>query len=869
MNLFPGRKLLLLFTCILCIFSNTRAQSNRIVIGINDNWKFHEGGTEYANTPDFNDANWEIVHLPHTWNAKDPFDDNETYFRGIGWYRKNLQVDPSLKGKKIFILFEGANQVLDLYVNGAFAGEHKGGYTAFSIDITSLLKWDDGGNNSIAVQVNNAHDNFIPPLSVGYALYGGIYRNVWMIATDDLHFTDINNNAKGVYITTPKVNEQSSFIRVRTNISNESAKQRNFQLVNNLIDQDGQIISSFSNNISVNGEEIVQVIDTSSEIANPKLWSPENPYLYHLQTKIVEDEKVLDEVSNAIGFRWFGFDSQKGFFLNGKKYILHGTNRHQDRQGKGSALSDEDQIEDLNIIKNMGANFLRLAHYPQAPEVLRLADQLGIIIWEEIPVVNYMNIDPEFLANAENMLHEMIYQNFNHPAIIMWGSMNEILLHSKEGVRIQKHVEDSLYVKSIKKYAIKLDSVVRAEDPSRYSTMAMHGSGDYARYGLDKISQVAGHNLYDGWYSGKVEAFGNYLDKLHKEEPDQNIFISEYGAGSDRELNSSDPKRLDFTGQYQRYYHENYLRQINARPYLGGTAIWNEFDFSQPNIGGPMSNQNNKGMLTWDRKYKDVYFLYKANWNPNPMVYIATRDWLQRAGYDDTKYTIDVYTNTNDIAFYLNGNKVSTAKPDAIHKCSFSIQLKEGDNLLEAVGKADGKIIKDAIVVHNKIYPHDLSKSTNFSSIYINVGSNAQYTDDDKIVWLEDQPYKKGEYGYLSGTPTYMNLKYMIKNTDHTPLYYSYLDNVSKYKVDVPDGNYLVELYFIEPEKIQAGQRIFNVSINSELVARNMDMSSDTGYLFADKKSVVTKVINGEGITISLEAIKGKPVLSGLKIIKY
>jgi beta-galactosidase len=273
-------------------------------------------------------------------------------------------------------------------------------------------------------------------------------------------------------------------------------------------------------------------------------------------------------------------------------------------------------------------------------------------------------------------------------------------------------------------------------------------------------------------------------------------------------------------------------------------------------------------MLTWDRKYKDVYFLYKANWNPEPMVYIATRDWMHRAGYDDTQYNVDVYANTPDVTFFVNGNKIKTAIPDDIHKCTFTIGLKDGDNFIEAVGKDGKKLIKDAVVIQNKTYPHNLSNSKSFSSVYINVGANTQYTDDDKMVWLQDQPYAKGSYGYLSGIPTNMSLRNVIKNTSHTPLMYSYLDSVTNYRVDVPDGIYEVTLFFIEPEKIEKGKRVFDVSINNNTVIDKLDLAAEAGYCTAVNKSFVIKVMNGNGLAIALKAIKGSAVLSGIQIVK-
>lgn len=851
---------------LLFIFS-AHAQKSRTTIGLNDGWKFHEGGVEYADNPDYNDANWEAVSLPHTWNAKDPFDDDETYFRGIGWYRKTILLESEYENKKIFLFFEGANQVTDVYVNGAFAGEHKGGYTAFSIDITSFLNWKNSrSTNIIAVQVNNAPDNFIPPLSVGYAIYGGIYRNMWLITTDGLHYKQINNSAAGVFVKTVNVASAKPTLAVNTSIVNESKQTRRFTFLNTLMDADGKQMTQFSQQVVLNAGEEKSVSINSEAINNPKLWSPETPILYKLKCQLIENGKLVDEVENPVGFRWFYFSADSGFFLNGKKYVLHGTNRHQDLEGKGSALSTEDHIRDIKLIKNMGANFLRLAHYPQAPEVLRLADEYGILIWEEIPVVNYMNIDPEFLSNAKHMLQEMIEQNYNHPAIVMWGSMNEILLHSPQGDRIQRQ-DDVEYVGNVRKYAISLDSLVRALDPTRYSTMAIHGSGDYAKYHLDNISQVTGHNNYSGWYGGKVEDFGIYFDKVHEQNPKQNIFISEYGAGSDRRLNSSNPQRLDFTSTYQRYYHESYIRQIKSRPYLCGTAIWNEFDFSQPNIGGSISNENQKGLMTWDRQYKDVYFLYKANWNPEPMIYIASRDWAHRAGYINESFRVDIYTNGNEVTLYLNGKSVGKAKANDIHKVEFNLKFNNGDNQLEAFTKINGKTVKDVMTIDYTSYPEQFA-GTDFKTIYINAGSNAQYSDYTGTVWLQDQPYKKGSYGYKAGTPTNLNLKYMIKGTEHTPMYYSYLDSFGSYKIDVPEGTYEVTLNFIEPEKIKAGGRIFDVSINNLTIINSLDLAADYGFCQPVSKSFIVNIKSGEGLAISSIAKKGKPVISGISVEK-
>jgi beta-galactosidase len=848
-------------------FAQSAQEKGRISFTIDDGWKYLPEGTAYAEDPRRDDLKGEAVSLPHTWNARDVFDDDKTYKRSIGWYRKTLSLGGEYKDKRIYLCFEGAAQVADVYVNGAFIGRHKGGYTAFSMDITDHLKWKDGSSRDvIAVQVNNAHDPFIPPLSIGYASYGGIYRDVWLIATGSVHFTGVNTNSGGVYITTPSVAAGKGVVAVRSAVANETGRPATCHFVNEVYDAAGRLIRSVTTTYTVApyGEaNIASSVDAGND---PHLWSPSDPYLYRVKSRLEMDGQVTDEVTNRIGFRWFRFDPDKGFSLNGKKFILHGTTRHQDMQDKGDALSSEDHERDMKLIKGMGANFIRLAHYPQAPKVLQLADQLGLIIWEEVPVVNYMTLDPEFFRNAQNMIVEMIRQGYNHPSVVMWGSMNEVLLYGKEGSRVQTH-SDTNYVSGLRKYAVRLDSTIRAEDPARYSTMAMHLSNDYAKFGLDRISQVAGHNIYDGWYSGKLEDFGKDVDAMHLAEPGQVIFISEYGAEGEVRLNTERPERMDYTGQYQRLYHESYLRQINERPFLAGTSIWNEFDFSQPNIGGPASHRNQKGMITWDRKPKDVYYLYKANWNPDPMVYIATRNWLVRAGERNASSTMDVYSNLGEITLYVNGEAQKAEKTSDIKKASWQVRLRDGMNRITASGQLNGKTYSDEVMVEYRAYDAGLAGSAlPLRSISVNVGSNAQYLDASDNVWIEDRPYSKGSFGHIGGNAEDFARGEIIKGTTDAPLYYTYLDSLQGYRFDVKDGRYKVTLYFAESKDMDAGERVFDVVINKEAVVHGLDLAASYGYASAIKKTFVVDVSGGQGIDISFPAEKGNAILSGIRI---
>ncbi|HEX2628973.1 MAG TPA: glycoside hydrolase family 2 TIM barrel-domain containing protein, partial [Chitinophagaceae bacterium] len=717
------------------------AQSGREIMGINDGWKFFPQGQAYAETVAFKDDNWQSVSLPHTWNAFDVFDDDRTYVRGVSWYRKQLKLDASWKDKQVYVYFEGANQVAHVYVNGYFAGMHKGGYTAFSIDITKYLNWKEGSSNTVAVQVNNAHDPFIPPLNVGYASYGGIYRDAWVIATGKIHFANINNNSGGVSIYTSKLDNNNFATTVTGFISNETSTQQQVKFVNTLYDKQGVIVDTFTNERSVAAKETVSLKTVGHRLKDVQLWSPNQPTLYKMITEVIVNGVVMDRVENKIGFRWFSFDEGNGFSLNGKKLLLRGTNRHQDMKDKGDAFTLEDHRRDLQLIKNMGCNFLRLAHYPQTAAVLSLADELGLLIWEETPVVNFVTDHPDFINNTTTMISEMIRQGYNHPSVILWGSTNEVLLHGPDGERIGRQ-NDSAYMRVVQRMAKIFDSTVRAEDPNRYSTVAVHISADYAKYGLDAISQVTGYNIYSGWYGGKVEDFANDLDR--RKRAGHNVFVSEYGAEGEVRLNTEKPVRMDYTGQYQRYFHESYLRQINQRPWLAGTAIWNEFDFSQPNIGGPAPHMNQKGLVTWDRKPKDAYYLYKANWNPEPMVYIASRDWAIRAGERNSVSTIDVYSNGTTVALSVNGIAQKSQTVNDLKRTTWQVTLKDGTNLITATTKINGKTITDNLVIEYKAY--DAKMSLFNQPLSINAGSDAQYLDPSGNVWIEDRLYQQGSF---------------------------------------------------------------------------------------------------------------------------
>lgn len=859
-------KIFLSITFVLFFNASYAANNtNRDTILINNNWKFIRQGTTDAMTNEYNNAHWQNVNIPHCFNIDDPYDDDNDYYRGVATYRKKIVLPDSLKEKNITLFFEGTNQSSDVFVNGIFAGSHKGGYTAFSFPVHPFLLWG-GKENIITVQLSNAVDMSFPPLHVGYTSYGGIYRSVKLIVTNkSIHFATNDYASHGVFVSTPNVSAVSAVMEIKGSIQHTGSINDSVNIITYLKNKIGNQVAFFNKKIVLNPNGVTNFSIQSSDILQPELWSPEQPNLYHAEIQIIQNDKLADAISIPVAFRWFTFNPNTGFMLNGGKYILKGTNRHQDKLGKGSALSNEDHLIDLLLIKKMGCNFLRLAHYPQSDKVLQYADELGLLIWEEIPLVDYMNLNDAFLQNCKTMITEMVKQHYNHPSVILWGSMNEIFLHNNSNERAQK-ITDSVYAEGVRKYVVILDSTIRKLDATRYSTMAMHMSSDYDKYKIDNISQVASFNIYNGWYSGLANEFGPILDRKHAAKPNQSLFISEYGAESDDRLNTENPTRLDNTGQYQRCFHESYLAQIQARPYLAGTAIWNEFDFGNPNVGGTQSNINHKGMCTWDRKPKDVFYFYKANWNPEPMVYIASRDWKIRAGGLKDSSTIDVYSNSGNVSLKVNETNYPSLNCNSVGKVSWKVQLKNGLNKVAAYA-SNNKVLMDTFSIYYAAYS-DILTDKNFKSIAVNLGSNAQYIDSTGLIWVEDKLYTKGSFGYVGGTPTFVGLKNKITNTNKTPLLYSYINGIDEYRMDVPDGKYEIEIYLLEPEFKKSGLRIFDMSVNDQLIFNHLDLFAEFGFAKAVKKIIRTEAKGGSGVCVKYKSIIGKPVSNGIRLIK-
>jgi beta-galactosidase len=540
----------------------------RFDIPFNGNWKFMKGSISGASAVIFDDSKWEKVNLPYTWNNLDGQDGGNNYYRGPAWYRKTFNLPKEYTGREVFIKFGAANQVAEVYINGKFAGEHKGGYAAFTFDITGYII--PGNSNCIAVKVDNTSKDSIEfhlvPLDGDFTMGGGLYRTVKLIVTDSVHISTLDYSSPGVYITQKNVNDTSADIEIKTKLRNDSKNLQNVSIKTIIYNNDGSILKQSTGKAALpplSGQDY----EAKFSIDNPHLWNGRiDPYLYKVAVILFQNKKLLDETEQPLGLRYYKIDPQKGFYLNGKPYKLHGFCMHEDKENKGRALSDADREEEMNCLLDIGATMVRLAHYQHADREYELCDRNGLVVWTEIPLVDCISSEKSFADNCKQQLIELIRQNYNHPSIFLWSIYNEInLLKGPDPLPLVKE----------------LNELAKKEDPTRYTTAAE----DHNDVPTAFVTDVLGLNKYFGWYYGKTEELGKFLDEWHNRFPDRAIGISEYGAGGNIYQHEEVAVEPDIYShwhpeEYQTDYHEISWKIINDRPYIWFSTVWNGFDFS-------------------------------------------------------------------------------------------------------------------------------------------------------------------------------------------------------------------------------------------------------------------------------------------------
>ncbi|OOG20376.1 hypothetical protein BWD42_07765 [Sphingobacterium sp. CZ-UAM] len=649
----------------------------RIKLNLNEGWNFHFAYDVRQHTAK------EQVTLPHTWNAKDVFQGNLNYYRGTGIYQRVLHYHPDWKDKRVFLYFEGANSVADVLVNNRFVTQHRGGYTAFCAEITQQLQKD--ADNNITVEVSNAARADVLPLAGDFNIYGGLHRSVWLVVTAHNCISPLDYASPGIYIRTEKITAKEASISVKTRLSLGDAAQR-LEL--------RTLVKNTAGDVLLKKSSILQRGDSSAQqqfvIENPRLWQGKSdPYCYQLQVQLFQGDKLVDAVSQSFGLRSLRVDPDAGFLLNGKPYDLYGFGRHEDIEGRGSALQSSDQEKDMALIEESGATAMRLTHYPQSNYFYQLADKKGIVLWTEIPLVGpggytgtgYIDL-PALKAHSRQLLTELIRQQYNHPSIAFWGLFNELKLDYDDPVPFLQE----------------LQVIAKKEDPARIVTCASFMDTDH----FNTVSDVIAWNKYYGWYGGKFEDIGDWADDMHRKFKHKPIAVSEYGAGANINHHQEQPLPPEPGGdfhpeEWQTAYHEANWAALAKRPFIWGKFIWVLADFgSSIRTEGDFTGLNDKGLVTYDRATKkDAFYFYKANWNKEPMLYLTEKRNNTRKA---STISIKAYTTLPAARLSINGKFVGRGQADSLHRVIWPhVPLLPGENSV-LVQSDDGKLTDQCVI---------------------------------------------------------------------------------------------------------------------------------------------------------------------------
>ncbi len=565
----------------------------------------------------------EKVNLPHTWNAIDGQDGGNDYYRGKCCYFKTLKRS-DYPGEELWLEFCGANSTAEVFINSVSTGIHYGGYSTFRVNITPYLKDD----NVIAVTVDNSPNDTVYPQMADFTFYGGIYRDVKVISVSKIHFDLDYHGAPGIAVT-PKILGSTADVEIEVYIDKIKDKTLHFEI----FDREGNSVASDT---------------TQSEMKKCTLSLPEahlwngltDPYLYTAKVTLFDSTCTYDEVQTKFGCRTFEVSPTRGFILNGKEYPLRGVSRHQDRWQVGNALTKDHHKEDMELIKEVGANTIRLAHYQHDQYFYELCDECGMIVWAEIPYIsNHLSLGRD---NTVTQMKELIVQNYNHPSICFWGLSNEITMGGYDREEL------------LENHRI-LNDLAHTLDQTRYTTIAVLTMCSPHDAYL-KIPDLIAYNHYYGWYGGDTSMNGKWFDDFHKNYPLRPIAISEYGAEA-LNWHTSKPTQGDYTEEYQAYYHEELIKQLFSRPYIWATYVWNMFDFgADARAEGGENGQNHKGLVTFDRKYKkDSFYAYKAHLSNEPFVHIAGKRYIDRV---EDMTLVTVYSNLDTVELFANGKSL-------------------------------------------------------------------------------------------------------------------------------------------------------------------------------------------------------------------
>lgn len=723
----------------------------RNVMELKDNWMFVK---EAENAADAASKKGTAVSLPHTWNAVDGQDGGNDYHRGTCWYVTKFQKPELEAGSQVYVEFLGASVIADVYLNGEAVAHHEGGYSTFRVNLTDKLQEE----NVLAVALNNADNNYVYPQKADFTFYGGLYRMVNLIVVPESHFELDYAGGNGIAVTPTVECDENRVPTGKASVKVETWVTGNADSVV----------------ITITGEEseskTVSVVDghaeATFELEHVHLWDGvDDPYLYHAKAELSSG----DVIETTFGCRSFYTDPEKGFVLNGRVYPLRGVSRHQDRTGAGNALSYEMHKEDMEIIKEIGANTIRLAHYQHAQEFYDLCDEYGMVVWAEIPYIT-MHM-PNGRANTLSQMEELVVQNYNHPSIVCWGLSNEITAATP--------VDEDL----LENHRL-LNDLCHKLDKTRFTTMANVFMQE-TDSPLLEIPDVNSYNLYFGWYLGELEQNDEFFDEYHAKYPDRCIGFSEYGADANPQYQSTNPTHGDYSETYQTVYHEHMLKMIEERPYLWATHVWNMFDFAADGRDeGGKHGVNQKGLVTMDRKLKkDAFYLYKAYWNKeDAFVHICGSRYVDRK--EDTT-EVKVYSNQTTVSLYVDGTLLETQDGSRIFR--FAVPMTGEHEIVAKAGAEEDSIHIRKVEEANPDYVMGEIK--------------------DVINWFDDEPYK--------------------------PECYSIKDKMSEIKASPKAGAILAELMAQAPGAESRGDVAESVKDNPNLVRMmgRMTLESMLGHM--------------------------------------
>lgn len=627
----------------------------REIISLNENWTLSFPKGDHAT---------EQVNLPHTWNAVDGNDGNGSYLRTTGVYTRTFTAPKQPReGGRTYVEVLAAALNSTVKVNGQVATTHEGGFSIFRADVTDLCH---EGENELTIEVSNEDTPSMYPSSADFTFYGGLYRGVNLISVPDAHFDLDYYGGPGMMVTPVPTEDGGANFTIKSFVTNPAD---DLTVMYSIEDCFGREVAS-----AVRGSADTEV---TIYVPDAQLWSMDEPNLYTVVATLQRNNEEVDEIAANVGVRSFKVTPDEGFSINGVPTPLRGVSRHQDRVFEGNALTAEEHYDDAMLIKELGANTIRLAHYQHSQDFYDACDEIGFAVWAEIPFISVFKKGEGAHKHVMEEMKELIIQNYNHPSIMFWGISNEILIGGISQELVDTHHD--------------LEKLCKELDPTRLTTIA-HVSTTPVNGPMHHITDLESYNHYFGWYGGQMEQNGPWLDQFHAEHPDICIGISEYGCEGIINWHSNTPQCKDYTEEYQALYHEHMAQVFEDRPWVWASHVWNMFDFgcAARNEGG-VSGRNNKGLITMDRKTKkDSYFVYQAYWTQTPMVHIAGRRHAQRAG-ETTE--IKVYSNQDTVVLYVNGKEVGQQTAHRVFK--FNVALNEGFNTIVAVAGD----VKDSITL--------------------------------------------------------------------------------------------------------------------------------------------------------------------------